>query len=332
MTASERRADPARVLVAIPTLDEERHVEACVRSLMEPAAEMAGVRIVVADGGSRDRTRAVVAALAARFPNLALVDNPDRLQSAAVNRIVAAWARAEDEILVRCDAHSIYPPRYVLDVADSLLARDAAALATVMDARGETCFGRAAAWIADTRLGSGGSAHRGGGRSGYVDHGHHAGIRLAWFRRLGGYDPTFRHNEDAEFDARLRAAGGRIWLDAGIRLAYTVRPGLLPLCRQAWRYGRGRARTLRRHRSRPRVRQLLPPAVFLALVAGLAVAPVTALGLVPLAAYAALLVAASAAGAAALRSPCGLWAGPALAATHLPWAAGLLYGLVSGER
>ncbi len=327
MTPVAGRADPARVLVGIPALDEERHIAACIRSLMEPAAEMAAVRLVVADGGSRDRTRAIVAALAEEFPNLALIDNPGRLQSAALNRIVADCARPEDAILVRCDAHSVYPPRYVLDVADSLAGRDAAAVATVMDARGDTCFARAAAWVADTRLGSGGSGHRGGRASGYVDHGHHAGIRLSWFRAVGGYDPAFSHNEDAEFDHRLRQAGGRIWLDARIRIAYTVRPGLGPLARQAWAYGRGRARTVRRHRSRPRLRQLLPPLAVLAIGVGLAVAPLTALGLLPLAGYALLMAVTGVAGAVALRSACGLWAGPALAAMHLPWGAGFLRGL-----
>ena len=200
-----------------------------------------------------------------------------------------------------------------------------------MDATGDTCFARAAAWIADTRLGSGGSGHRGGLVSGFVDHGHHAGIRLSWFRAIGGYDAAFSHNEDAEFDQRLRQAGGRIWLDARIRLAYAVRPGLGPLVRQAWAYGRGRARTVRRHRARPRLRQLLPPLAVVAILGGAMVAPVSALGLLPLAGYTLLAAATSAAGAASLRSPCGLWAGPALAALHLPWGAGFLVELLAGR-
>ena len=149
---------------------------------------MAHVRVIVADGGSTDATRAIVGSLQAEFPNLELIDNPERLQSAALNRIVAQRARPEHRVLVRCDAHATYPPGYALRVAERLVARDAAALATSMDAVGSRCFQRAAAWVVDTPLGSGGAAHRGGRRSGYVDHGHHAGFRLDWFRRVGGYD------------------------------------------------------------------------------------------------------------------------------------------------
>jgi succinoglycan biosynthesis protein ExoA len=210
--------DPAAILVGIPVLDEEDHIAACLRSLVEGAPAMRAVRIVVADGGSRDRTRAIVESLKLGLPNLVLIDNPDRLQSAAMNRIVATCAEARHRVLVRCDAHAVYPRGYVLDAAASLLGRDAAAVAAVMDATGANGFARAAAWIVDTPLGSGGAAHRGGRRSAWVDHGHHAAISLDWFRRVGGYDPGFSHNEDAELDHRLGRAGGRVWLDAELRL------------------------------------------------------------------------------------------------------------------
>lgn len=317
-------ADPARILVAVPALDEAAHIDACIASLMNPAAEMARVRIVVADGGSRDGTQARLAALRGRFPNLTVIDNPLRLQSAAINRIVATCTTPAHDILVRCDAHAVYPPRYVLDVAESLLASDAAALATCMDARGTGPFQRAAAWIADTPIGSGGAPHRGGCISGYVDHGHHAGFRLDWFRRVGGYDATFSHNEDAELDHRLALAGGRVWLDARIRLAYAMRPTLPALARQYRTYGAGRARTLRKHRTRPRLRQALPPLLVATLLLGLLLTPATRLALLPALAYAAAIPAVSLVAFTRMRSPCGLWAGPAMAAMHLAWGTGFL--------
>jgi succinoglycan biosynthesis protein ExoA len=185
--------------------------------------------------------------------------------------------------------------------------------------------------VVDTPLGSGGAPHRGGRRSGYVDHGHHAGFRLDWFRRIGGYDPGFSHNEDAELDHRLALAGGRIWLDAGIRVAYVVRDSLAALARQYWRYGRGRARTVLKHRLRPRLRQAIPAlnAAGLALCLGLAALHPGFLA-VPVA-YLALLAATSIWIALRHRSACGLWAGPALAAMHLSWGAGFLWQLAASS-
>lgn len=316
--------DPARVLVAVPALNEQRHIEACLRSLIA-GPFMQGVDVVVADGGSDDRTRAIAFALMDEFPNLALIDNPGRLQSAALNRVVARCARPGHDILVRCDAHALYPPGYVRDVAASLMRQGTASVATAMDADGPTCFQRGAAWIADTWFGAGGARHRGGRTSMLVDHGHHAGFDLGWFRRLGGYDESFSHNEDGEFDYRLRRAGGRIWLDAGIRLSYQMRGSFAGLAGQYWRYGRGRARMLIKHRARPRVRQVIPPLHVLALAASLGVLPLGAAGLVYPAAYGGALAAASLWAAARHRSPCGLWAGPAAAAMHAAWGAGFLW-------
>src|SRR5690606_25759641 len=112
-----RRASGADVLVVIPTLNEAAHIDACVRSLMAGDDRLGLIDLVVADGGSRDRTRSIVAELRRDFPNLRLIDNPQRLQSAAVN-LAAKQAGPGRHILVRCDAHSIYPSGYIMQVAD----------------------------------------------------------------------------------------------------------------------------------------------------------------------------------------------------------------------
>ncbi|MCL6285643.1 glycosyltransferase family 2 protein [Ruegeria sp. 2012CJ41-6] len=323
---------PEDILVAVPTLNEAAHIDACLASLIGDDPFMAGICVVVADGGSQDGTVARVDALQSRYPALRRIDNPRRLQSAAINTVVATMAEPGHKILVRCDAHAIYPPGYVRAVAESLAARpEAASLATPMDATGEGCFQRAAAWIVDTPLGSGGAAHRGGGRSGWVDHGHHAGFRLNWFRRVGGYDESFSHNEDAEYDHRLGLAGGKVWLDADIRLDYSMRATPAALWRQYWNYGRGRARTVLKHRMRPRARQMIPVINLLGMMAGLILAPLTPVTLLwPLAYLAALLVV-SLVGAVRLRGPCGLWAGPVLGIMHNAWGAGFLTLLTASD-
>ena len=73
------------VVVVIPTLNEGWHLETCVRSLMTGDVRLKQVEMIVADGGSRDWTRPVVEMLQEEFPNLRLLHNPKRLQSAAVN-------------------------------------------------------------------------------------------------------------------------------------------------------------------------------------------------------------------------------------------------------
>ncbi len=327
---------PSEVLVVLPALDEEHHIEACIRSLMVPRGWMTQATVVVADGGSGDATREIVARLAQEMPNIVLIDNPRRLQSAAVNAAVETVAGAGHAVMVRCDVHAVYPPGYVRDVARAVYQRGVASVVTAMDATGDCGVARASAWIVDTPLGSGGAAHRGGTRSGYVDHGHHAGFALDWFRRIGGYDPNFSHNEDAEYDIRLARAGGRIWLEAGVRPAYLMRPTLRGLCRQYWNYGRGRARTVSKLAVRPRLRQLIPAVnvvvLPLSMLIGLYWWPAAAWWVL----YGVLLMSASVFCAIRLRSACGLLSGPALALMHLGWGLGFIrqlgVELVAGPR
>ena len=123
-TAPRAEVEPGMILAVIPALNEARHIETCIRSLMAGAPELRRVPLTVADGGSTDNTVNIVEGLKAEFPNLRVLHNPKKLQAAALNLAAAEHAGAEARILVRCDAHSIYPELHS-DVACSLAAQGA---------------------------------------------------------------------------------------------------------------------------------------------------------------------------------------------------------------
>lgn len=315
---------PETILAVIPTLNEARHIETCIRSLMAGTPELRRVPLTVADGGSADDTVNIVEGLKGEFPNLRVLTNPKKLQAAALNLAAEEHAGEATRILVRCDAHSIYPENFILDVATSLAAQGAASLVIPMDAVGETCFEKGNAWIVDTPLGSGGAAHRGGKASGWVDHGHHAGFDLGWYRRIGGYDESFSHNEDAEYDVRLGKAGGRVYLDAGIRIQYIPRGNVTRLWKQYAGYGRGRAKNVRKHGSRLKLRQTVPILAMLGSLTGLIASAVFWPALILPLGYVGILCAASVLVAIKRRSACGLFAGVAAGTMHMSWAYGFL--------
>jgi len=312
------------ILIVIPTLNEARTIDGVLTALSQDLPRDAKATFVVADGGSTDGTADRVAA----HPGVHLLHNPKRIQSAAVNLAAATLGRDAD-VLIRCDAHAVYPPGFVRKLVESLDRSGADAVVVPMDSVGHGCVQRATAWVSDTPVGSGGSAHRGGRRSGFVDHGHHAAFRMASFRRAGGYDETFTHNEDAELDCRQRALGSKIYLDADVRLEYHPRNTLSGLWKQYAGYGRGRSRTVRRHPGSMRARQLAVPLhVALSGVALLLAAWLPWLMLWP-AAYATVLLAVSVGLAARHRSLCGLLAGPSAFVMHTAWALGFFQGMLS---
>jgi succinoglycan biosynthesis protein ExoA len=316
-------------LVVIPTLNEEHHIARVLDGLLAEAGQLGDLHVVVADGGSSDGTVAVVETMARRHPAVTLIQNPARIQSAALN-LAARRFGLEADVLVRCDAHAQYPAGFCARLVETLVRTGADAVVVPMDSTGgDSCLQRAVAWVSNSPIGTGGSAHRAGRRSGFVDHGHHAAFRMERFRGTGGYDETFTHNEDAEFDCRQRALGARVYLDADIRVGYHPRPTLLGLWRQYLRYGAGRSRTVRRHPGSLRLRQLAVPVHLLLSLLALAVSPAFPLALAWPAFYLTVLAGTSLFMALRHRSVCGLLAGPAAAVMHTAWAFGFLSALVT---
>lgn len=315
------------VLVVIPTLNEVRMIAGVLRSLRLELPTGARVEFVVADGGSTDGTRELVQQLMVAGSRLHMMDNPQRIQSAGVNRAVLKYGSNAD-VLIRCDAHAVYPTGYLRRLLETLDRTRADAVVVPMDSYGITCFQRAVAWVSNSRVGNGGSAHRGGTRGGFVDHGHHAAFRMLSFQRVGGYDETFTHNEDAELDCRQRALGSQIYLDTDIRLAYRPRTSAGQLMKQYFAYGRGRSRTVRRHPSSVRARQLALPAHVFILAIALLFGAWEPLLLVWPAMYCVVLALTSITIAWNERSVCGLLSGFAAGVMHLSWGAGFLKGLM----
>lgn len=164
-----------RVLIVIPCLNEAAALPALLRQQLGEAGDHL---IVVADGGSTDASRSIIAALAREHPRLVLLDNPARLQSAGINRAVAAHG-ADARWLVRIDGHCDYPPDYVRSLVAVAESMQATSVVVSMVSRGETCFQIAAAAAQNSRLGTGGSPHRHVGEGAWVDHGHHALMDIA---------------------------------------------------------------------------------------------------------------------------------------------------------
>src|SRR5262245_36417354 len=101
---------PPRVTIAMPAFNEEHYIEACIRSVQAQDYPRDRIEILVADGRSTDRTREILADLAAADPRIRMIDNPDRLQAPGLNRLVR---ECTGDILVRMDVHCEYAPDYV---------------------------------------------------------------------------------------------------------------------------------------------------------------------------------------------------------------------------
>ncbi|SMF09962.1 succinoglycan biosynthesis protein ExoA [Xaviernesmea oryzae] len=258
-SCSDAELSDIRTLLVIPCLNEAATIEPLLHKLNAQRGEL-DMLIVVADGGSQDGTRDIVERLTADIPRLVLLDNPKRIQSAAINLAVDRFGEGRD-YLIRIDAHGDYPDDYCRALLREALETGADSVVVGMETVGFGLFQKATAVAQNSKLGNGGSKHRAGGGGEWVDHGHHALMRIEAYRAVGGYDEGFSHNEDAELDFRLRRAGFRIWMTGKTYMTYYPRASASALFRQYLAYGRGRAKNLIKHRSIPKLRQAIPLAV-----------------------------------------------------------------------
>jgi succinoglycan biosynthesis protein ExoA len=315
--------------IVLPALDEEGHLERCVRTLLNDPWPRDRLELLVVDGGSRDRTVEIAQRLSGEFPFLKLLHNSKKLQASGFNMALAA-ADPRSEIIVRCDVHAEYPPGFLTSAA-AALERSGAGVATYGDSpRAEGCFQRAVAFVQNTPLGVGGAVYRLGGISKFVEHGKHGAFRRSAVEAVGGYDERFSHNEDSELSLRLWQAGHKVWLDSALTVGYYPRATPLALARQYWRYGRGRAMTVMKHRIVPRPRQMAPVALPFAEAASLLAAPFLPSALLFFAAYAGALTMVGAYGALKQRSWCVLAASVVMTIMHHTWGAGFLARLAQG--
>jgi succinoglycan biosynthesis protein ExoA len=248
----------ADVLIVVPSLNEEAHIESIIASL-QADQRCSRALIVVSDGGSSDETIAIVERIASTDPRVRALATVERLgKGPSINRAVECFGDGRTW-LVRVDAHAGYPTDYASRLVAKAIETGASSVVVPMFTRGHTCFQRATAAAQNSFLGTGGSAHRLSNLGGWVEHGHHAIFNLEWFRKVGAYGDTL--GEDPEFDRRLIKSGGKIWLADDLVVTYFPRNNTILLFRQYLKHGRGRARTFVRHGGRKRIRHFILPSI-----------------------------------------------------------------------
>ena len=305
------------VSVLIPARNAEATIGTAIDSVL--SQDYRGpVEVIVADGSD---TTAVSDLVRRRYPTVRLVPNPEQTAGFGLR---AAQRVATGEVIVRCDAHTVFPPGYLRRAVSTLQRTGAANVGGRQQPVGITFFGRAVAMAMTTPLGAGGARYRLGGAEGPVDT-----VFLGAFRRdaleaAGGVDPTFVRNQDYELNWRLRARGETVWFDPELVVTYRPRSTLRDLAWQYFNYGRWKRVVARRHPTSLLPRHLASPLLLLGLAASpvLAVAGATSAAAAVLLTYFLTLTLGSLTIGIRRRSFAALLLPLVLATMHLSWGIG----------
>ena len=220
------------------------------------------LEIVIVDGNSTDGTRKKLRDLAASRAKVKVIDNPQRIQSAALN---LGLKSCRGDIFLRADAHCDYADDYIEQCVLALEKSQALNVGGCQRFVAKKPFQAAIALAARSLLGNGGAKYRNPSYNGYADT-----VYLGCFKREAllkldslpnddTFDTTQVTNEDAELNQRLLDYNPRsVYVSSQVKVWYYPRQTWTSLWVQYFKYGRGRYLNTVRHRERSQIRGKLP--------------------------------------------------------------------------
>jgi glycosyltransferase involved in cell wall biosynthesis len=184
---------------------------------------------------STDGTREIVRQHAQQDRRIALIDNPKRFQSAALN---VGISRGTGDFVLRLDAHSFYPADYLancLATATRTGAENTGGIVITLR-RGDSYQARLVQALITHKFGVGNSGFRTGAPEGPADTVPYGFFRKSVFERVGLFDERLVRAQDYEMNRRIIVAGGKIWRNPKIAVSYYPQPDFRSFISKQFRY------------------------------------------------------------------------------------------------
>lgn len=247
-------ADSPRISIIIPCLNEEANIGPCLQSLVQQSMALHQYEILVVDGGSTDATGHLVRQMAEQQPAIRLVVEPTKGTAAGRNSGIKA---SRGQLIAFIDADCEAPAEWLATLDDHYqrLSQQDPQLVAVGGGNvvppGAPPFLAAIGVALDSYAGSFNSAQ---GRQ-FVEHRQVASLAtlnaLYDKKRLlevGCFDQSLGSEaEDADLNHRLGQRGYTMYFMADSFVYHKMRPTPVGWLKNMVRYGRGRARLLKRY-------------------------------------------------------------------------------------
>ncbi len=252
------------VSFVVPIRNEEDYIRASLKSLVDQNYPVSSCEIIVVDGRSSDRTREIIEEICERNPQVRCLDNPAGIVPTAMNIGIRA---ARGEVIIRADGHNVYPRDYAANCVKYLeqTSADNVGGPCVTVPADESFSARLVAAILSSPFGVGDSKFRTSREEGYVDTVPFGAFRREIFDRIGMFNEKLVRNQDNDLNARIRKAGGTIYLTPALTTHYHPVKNFLRLLKYAFKTSKWHIFTLRENRESMGLRHFAP-AVFLLLL------------------------------------------------------------------
>lgn len=256
------------ISVICPIYNEEKYIAKCIESILSQDYPKDDMEVIFVDGMSMDKTREIVAEYAMMYPFIRLVDNPDRIVPPAMN---IGIRMAEGDIIIRLDAHAIFPSDYFSVLTKSLIELGAENVGGVCRTLpvDDSIKARSIASVLSSSFGMGNSYFRIGADSVMeVDTVPFGCFRRDLFDRIGYFDEQLIRNQDDEFNGRIIKNGGKIYLLPNLVIDYYARDTVAKVYKMFYQYGLFKPLVNKKLGSPATLRQFVPLFFTLGLVLG----------------------------------------------------------------
>lgn len=258
-----------KLSVICPIYNEEKHIAACLDSILRQDFPKDELEVLLVDGMSTDRTREIVQQYTAQYPFIFLLDNPKRIVPTGLNIGIRV---AQGDVIIRLDAHAIYPDNYFSVLVDKLYALNAdnvGGLCRTLPAK-ETPVCEAIAAALSSPFGMGDSHFRiGTNKEMQVDTVPFGCFRREVFDKIGYFDEELVRNQDDEFNGRIIKYGGHIYLIPSVVIDYYGRDSIGKVSKMFYQYGLFKPLVNKKLGNPASVRQFFPFFFVLGLILGL---------------------------------------------------------------
>jgi glycosyltransferase involved in cell wall biosynthesis len=255
-----------KVTIIIPVRNEEQYIANSLDSILSGTYPHDQLEILVADGKSDDRTREIVHEYALKHAFVKLLDNEMGTVPYAMN---IGIRHSCGEVIVRMDAHALYPKNYVEKLVEALdvFGADNVGGVWITVPSSNTVEARAVAWILSHPFGVGNALYRTGQiEPREVDTVPFGCYRREVFDKIGLYDEMLTRNQDDELNARLLRHGGKIFLIPDVKITYFARGSFAKMAKMLYQYGYFKPLVNVKISGAATWRQLVPPVFVMSLL------------------------------------------------------------------
>jgi len=213
------------VSIVIPTLNEEKYIEACIETLLKSDYPLESIEIIVVDGLSSDHTVEKASAYKDKINCFKIITNEARYTPHAFNLGIK---NSSGKYILIISGHSTMEPNYISGLVDVMEEYNADLAGGVFEvkSKNDTPYSRAIKNVLGSKWGAGSSKSRVGVED--VEEADTASgmYRASIFDKVGLFDERLLRGQDFELSQRIRRVGGKIFVTPHVKYSYYCRDSL----------------------------------------------------------------------------------------------------------